>query len=116
MAASNDRNKLTAGGSFGDVTPLARSEPDNAEDRRHDGEGIPQTGMANNNKFSVGGRFGDTAPFIADFDTNDFSKDSAGLPNVNQGEMTSMDLSLEGNKFPRQTGHDSLTPEEAQLT
>lgn len=115
MAASNDRNKLTAGGSFGDPDPMYPStEPDNKADVAHDGAGIPSGGVGN--KFPAGGRFGDSPPFIADFATNDFDADSAGLPNVNQGEKTDMDMNLAPNMFPRQSYESKITEEEAQLT
>lgn len=47
---------------------------------------------------------------------SDFMRDSSGIPSVNQGEKTNMDMGLKPNTFPKQTGHDSLTEEEAQLT
>lgn len=39
-----------------------------------------------------------------------------GTGNPDQGEKISQKLLVEGNRFPRETGHDSLTEEEAQLS
>lgn len=74
--------------------------------------------MTTDNKFQVGGRLGDEAPYgpVGDDDlgaAGDFGEDSAGLPSSDiQNTKTDMDLALEPNRFPRQTGHDTLTGEE----
>jgi hypothetical protein len=72
-----------------------------------------------NNKFDISTSWGDSDPVGINAENDnaaDFAQDSKGVPNVNQGEQTPMDLALEPNKFPRETGHDSLTEEEAYLS
>lgn len=73
---------------------------------------------ATNNKFDVSGSWGDPSPTLTKGDTEggDLAADSAGIPAVDQGEKTDMDMALAPNKFPRETGHDSLTEEEAYLS
>lgn len=72
------------------------------------------------NKFPFTSPLGDTSPYhgtdIPNGNKGDVAHDSAGVPNVDQHEQTDMDMALEPNKFPRETGHDSLTEEEAQLS
>lgn len=110
-------NKLKAGGTFGDSDPLYPSvEQDNKEDVAQDGAGIPSGGI--NNKFDVSTSYGDADATMAQNPDNqdDFAQDSAGVPNPNMGEMTPMDMALEGNKFPREGYESKITAEEAQLT
>lgn len=72
-----------------------------------------------NNKFPVGGRLGDAPPHgpVGEDGDRDFAADSAGLPSSGVNEtQTDMAMNLEPNKFPRETGHDSLSEEEAVLS
>lgn len=82
--------------------------------------GMPSA-AGSDNKFNVGGTWGDTDPTFSANDMNDnkadFAQDSAGLPASSIGNnKTDMDMALKPNMFPRQTGHDSLTEEEAYLS
>jgi hypothetical protein len=70
------------------------------------------------NKFDISTSWGDTSPTLTKGDTEagDFSEDSSGVRNPDQGEKSNLNMGLEPNKFPRETGHDSLTEEEAYLS
>lgn len=122
-------NKFDIKTSFGEASNgLGEDEPSGgASDFSEDAPSIPSGEFAGasggayraNNKFDASGRFGDGAPFGPVGEETgpvDFAADAAGVPNPTSEMMTPMDMALEGNKFPRETGHDSLTPEEAQLT
>jgi hypothetical protein len=77
--------------------------------------------MADTNKFNVNTSWGDNGSLSRDEQNPgdhaaDFARDSAGIPSADaHGQFVSKPLSFEPNKFPRETGHDSLTEEEAQL-
>ena len=87
---------------------------DNDPDFASDSAGVNNPAVSN--KYEAGGRIGDDPPYgPSPGQPNDASADGAGLP-AGPDNKTSMDMNLEPNKFPRETGHDSLTEEEAQLT
>lgn len=67
-----------------------------------------------NNKFDISTSWGDTDPSLESEADNhaDREQDGSGVPNVNMGECTYMEMALEPNKFPREKGHDSLAGDE----
>lgn len=63
-----------------------------------------------NNKFSHDSfDIGSTSAFKPE------EPDVPDFPDRGPSTQTNMDMAIEPNKFPREKGHDSLTPEEAQL-
>lgn len=105
--------------SWGDSDPVGiTTEPDNLEDRNRDGGSVPTSGVSN--KFDVkGGGWGDKDPngITTEPDNHeDREYDGSGVPNVDQGEKMNLTMGLEPNKFPRETGHDSLSSDEAVLS
>lgn len=74
---------------------------------------------APDNKFDISTTLGASAeryPAADNDNKADFAQDSAGFGDRGPSTQTNMDMALKPNMFPRATGHDSLTPEEAQLT
>lgn len=114
MAEYGADNKFDISTSWGDSDPVGlTAEQDNHEDRERDGAGVPSVEVQN--KFDVGGRLGDSGPFGPvgnETGPKDFAADGAGVPNPNMGEQSNWDMALEPNKFPRETGHDSLSGDE----
>lgn len=87
---------------------------DNDPDFASDSAGVNNPGV--DNKFQAGGRIGDTPPFgPSPGQPNDATADGAGLP-AGPSNKTDMDMALEPNKFPRETGHDSLSGDEVIYT
>ena len=106
-------NKKMAGGRFGDSKPYV---PDMDNDTTEDGAGVPSDFP--DNKTEVRTTWGDDKPLhgqdVTEPQTSDFSRDAAGMPTTDPVSKEALDLALEPNKFPRQTGHD--TAEDIVLT
>jgi hypothetical protein len=63
--------------------------------------------------------WGDSDPLVHNLNDQpeDFTHDTAGVPaDGGMSTMSILDMGLAPNQFPRETGHDSLTDEEAQLS
>lgn len=80
--------------------------------------GTPPSKAADN-KTEFRTTMGDSDPLIHNLNDQpaDYAHDVSGVPgDAGRSTQMDMDMGLEPNKFPRQTGHDSLTEEQAQLS
>lgn len=114
----DDQRYKNVSTSFGDPNPLSPLDgKENSSNFGADSSGFPSNGFIDN-KTDVTTSWGDPPdePDALNDNAVDFAQDSSGFSQQGLNNKTDMALSFEPNKFPRQTGHDSLTSEEDLLT